>query len=178
VTASPHRSEPWLTVFNAESEEAAVAELLTVCSSERWARQVAAGRPFSDGQQLQKAAEHVWLALDTWDWLEALEGHPRIGDRGGSSEQHSRQEQASVAKSPIEVLEALRDANRRYEDRFGHVFLISAAGRNAEDILAELNRRLVSAPEAELREAAEQHRWITRLRLQRLLTGSTSVAGR
>ena len=59
--------------------------------------------------------------------------------------------------------------NRRYEERFGHIFLISAAGRRPEEILGELTRRLDNSPEEELRVAAEEHRRITRLRLERML---------
>jgi 2-oxo-4-hydroxy-4-carboxy--5-ureidoimidazoline (OHCU) decarboxylase len=58
--------------------------------------------------------------------------------------------------------------DRRYEDRFGHVFLIAAAGRSPEEILGELNRRLGNTPEEEVRATAEEHRRITRLRLERM----------
>ena len=59
--------------------------------------------------------------------------------------------------------------NREYDDRFGHIFLISAANRNAEEILANLRSRLDNDPDTEVKVAAEQHRRITRLRLERLL---------
>jgi 2-oxo-4-hydroxy-4-carboxy--5-ureidoimidazoline (OHCU) decarboxylase len=49
------------------------------------------------------------------------------------------------------------------------VFLISAAGRSAEEILAALTDRLGNDPDTELRVAAEEHRRITRLRIERLL---------
>ena len=45
----------------------------------------------------------------------------------------------------------------------------SAAGRSAEEIPAELTRRLGTTPEEEVRAAAEEHRRITRLRLERML---------
>ena len=49
------------------------------------------------------------------------------------------------------------------------MFLISAAGRDAAEILAALQDRLGNDPATELREAAEEHRRITRLRIERLL---------
>jgi len=68
-----------------------------------------------------------------------------------------------------DVRERLARGNADYEARFGHVFLISAAGRDAPEILAALDRRLGNDPETELRVAAGEHRRITRLRLARLV---------
>ena len=68
-----------------------------------------------------------------------------------------------------DVRAAIAAGNRGYEDRFGHVFLISAAGRTPAEILAELERRLHNPPDVELRVAAEEHRRITRMRLAGLL---------
>jgi 2-oxo-4-hydroxy-4-carboxy-5-ureidoimidazoline decarboxylase len=56
-----------------------------------------------------------------------------------------------------------------YEQRFGRIFIICATGRSAEDILADLERRLKNDEEAELVEAVEQQRQITRLRLRKWL---------
>jgi OHCU decarboxylase len=67
------------------------------------------------------------------------------------------------------VRERLARGNAAYEARFGHVFLISAAGRDAAEILAALTERLGNDPDTELRVAATEHRRITRLRLERLL---------
>jgi 2-oxo-4-hydroxy-4-carboxy-5-ureidoimidazoline decarboxylase len=66
-------------------------------------------------------------------------------------------------------MDALADENRRYEARFGHVFLISASGRTAGEILAELQRRMSNDPATEIEVAAAEHRKITRLRLERML---------
>ena len=151
--------------FNGLPEEAAVAELLAVCHSRRWAERVAAGRPYPDLEALQAVADQVWMALDPADWLEAFKAHPRIGESGGRSEDWSRQEQAGVGGA-AEVRERLAAGNAEYERRFGHVFLISAAGRDAAEILDALQVRLGNDPGTELRVAAGEHRRITRLRLE------------
>jgi hypothetical protein len=96
------------------SLEEAAGELLTVCSSRRWAERVAAGRPYADVAALQRAADEVWTA------------------RG----------------------------NAEYEARLGHLFLVSAAGRDPAEILAALERRLGNDPDTELRVAADEHRRI------------------
>ena len=155
--------------FNGLPEEAAVAELLGVCHSGRWAERVAAGRPYPDLEALQAAADQVWLALNPADWLEAFEAHPRIGESGGRSKARSRQEQAGVGGAGAEVRERLAAGNAEYERRFGHVFLISAAGRDAAEVLDALQARLGNDPGTELQVAAGEHRRITRLRLEKLV---------
>jgi OHCU decarboxylase len=155
--------------LNGLPEEAAVAELLAVCHSRRWAERVAAGRPYPDLEALQAAADQVWMVLGPADWLEAFKAHPRIGESGGRSEDWSRQEQAGVGGAGGEVRERLAAGNAEYERRFGHVFLISAAGRDAGELLAALQDRLGNDPETELRVAAGEHRRITRLRLEKLV---------
>jgi OHCU decarboxylase len=153
--------------FNELPEDKAVSELLAVCHSRRWAEAVAAGRPYADVAALQQAADEVWTGLTPDDWLEALEAHPRIGESGGSSADWSRQEQAGVGGADVQ--ERLAVGNAEYEARFGHVFLISAAGRSAEEILAALTERLGNDPGTELAVAAGEHRRITRLRIERLI---------
>jgi OHCU decarboxylase len=155
--------------FNRLPDEEAAAELLAVCHSRRWAKQVAAGRPYPDLAALQQAADEVWLHLSPEDWREAFAAHPRIGEGGGASADWSRQEQAGVGAAGRDVRERLAAGNAEYEARFGYVFLISAAGRDATEILAALTERLGNDPASELRVAAEEHRRITRLRLEKLM---------
>jgi allantoicase len=81
----------------------------------------------------------------------------------------SNAEQAGVGGADPGVLAALAEGNLAYERRFGHVFLISASGRGADELLAALHRRLDNDPEAELGVAAAEQRTITRLRLGKLL---------
>ena len=155
--------------FNRLSDEEAAGELLAVCHSRRWAKEVAAGRPYPDVAALQRAADDVWLGLSPEDWREAFEAHPRIGEAGGASAGWSRQEQAGVGGAGQDTQAAIARGNAAYEARFGHVFLISAAGRDADEILAALTERLGNDPATELRVAATEHRRITRLRLEKLM---------
>jgi OHCU decarboxylase len=155
--------------LNALDRAAAVDQLLMVCHSGRWAGAVADGRPFADVGSAQALADATWQALGPDDWREALDGHPRIGEQGGSSQEFSRQEQAGMANVDEQVKTDIARGNQVYEQRFGHVFLISAAGRTPTEILENLHSRLNNDPATELGVAAEQHRRITRLRLQQLL---------
>lgn len=160
--------------LNALTEAGARAELLNCCGSSRWAAAMLAARPFASDAELFDAAERSWWAFDRVDWLEAFAAHPRIGDGVAAGPGHSatrewsRQEQARAATAPPEVRAALAAGNVEYERRFGHVFLICATGRSADEILVELRRRLENDPGREIREAAGEQAKITRLRLARL----------
>jgi len=157
--------------FNAEPEDRA-AEALRACNAApRFVAEVLAGRPYADADALVGAAERVARALP-WDQVAtALAAHPRIGDRveGSSAEaRSSRREQSAMADADADVRTALLEGNRAYEERFGHVFLIRAAGRSPQEMLAELRRRLANDEDAERAEVTEQLAQITALRVKGL----------
>ena len=162
-----------LETFNAADEDTARALLLRCAAVPRWAAEVAAARPFPDVAAVLAAAR---TAARPWTDAEvdaALARHPRIGERppgGGAEAAHSRREQAGVDAGDADLAARLRAGNRAYEDRFGHVFLIRAAGRSAEEILAALDERLGNDPVTERRVVAEQLREIAVLRLEGELT--------
>jgi len=152
--------------------EAEARERLTACLDvSRWVDTVLAGRPYGDRDALFAVATNAAELTD--EELEAaLARHPRIGERAGAGHdaEHSEREQAGVDHSDAELARRLAEGNRAYEERFDRVFLIRAAGRDAAEILAELERRLGNDDETEQREVAEQLAQITRLRVERLLT--------
>jgi OHCU decarboxylase len=163
------RMMEWLGRLNGLPPAQAEAVLLGCCASRAWAREMAARRPYHDPQALYAAADEVWEKLGPEDWLEAFAAHPRIGEREGAmADPQAGREQAGVATASAATLDELAAGNRAYEARFGHVFLISASGRSAEEMLAALRRRLGNDPDTELRVAAAEQRKITRLRLERL----------
>jgi 2-oxo-4-hydroxy-4-carboxy-5-ureidoimidazoline decarboxylase len=63
----------------------------------------------------------------------------------------------------------LAAGNALYEERYGFTYIVCATGKSAEEMLSILNRRLAGSRDAELREAAEQQRQITQIRLGKWL---------
>jgi OHCU decarboxylase len=157
--------------FNSLPDEQAILELFGCFADRGWAARVAAGRPYRDLAALWAAAEGAWLDVAPSAWLDAFKAHPRIGEGGGHSPRTSEREQRLVNQASHKTLAALSEENRRYEARFGHVFLIAASGRTAGEVLAAMRRRIGNDPATELEVAAAEHRKITRIRLQRLLGG-------
>jgi len=158
----------------------AAKEILPCCGSRAWARAMVSRRPITAEAMLLSAADETWRALSHDDWMEAFRSHPRIGEsrpegQNTTSEMDSRsglwsaREQSGVAQSADSVREALAEANRAYESRFGRTFIVCASGKEAREILKILRRRLQNDASTELQEAAEEQRQITQIRLKRWL---------
>ena len=130
-------------------------QLYACLASRNWASAVAAGADPDEAMD----------RLTDEEWLNAMKSHPRIGERGDAD---SSMEQSRAMEAPAGTLTELAAENRRYEDRFGHVFLIFASGRTADEILAELRRRMKNEPASELGEAKRELRKIAHLRLEKL----------
>jgi 2-oxo-4-hydroxy-4-carboxy-5-ureidoimidazoline decarboxylase len=161
-----------LAWFNELPAADAERELRACNAAPRFAREVAAARPYPDAAAAAAAAAAVAASLGWTEVGEALAAHPRIGERaaGDSAEASaSRREQAAVDTAADGVKAELAAGNRAYEERFGHVFLIRAAGRTPAEMLAELHRRLGQNPAAERVEVTRQLAEITRLRVARLV---------
>jgi 2-oxo-4-hydroxy-4-carboxy-5-ureidoimidazoline decarboxylase len=152
-----------LASFNTAATEDAVAVMLSCCASLRFAAAVAAGRPYSSIAAVENAVAAAFEALDWADVLEAMAGHPRIGVRVSGQ---SAAEQSGVADASRAALLA---GNLEYEERFGHVFLICAAGLSGEQMLAALRERLSNDPCTERAVATAELRKITVLRARKAL---------
>jgi 2-oxo-4-hydroxy-4-carboxy-5-ureidoimidazoline decarboxylase len=154
--------------FNALPEAEATRRLLICLNVPRWAAEVARGRRYADFAALAAQAESSAAQLSDDELSSALDGHPRIGERAGAGHaaEFSAREQARVNRNDADVLAALAEGNREYEQRFGRVFLIRAACRNSSEILAELRRRLANDDETERAETVAALREIALLRLK------------
>jgi len=166
-----------LAHWNRLSVEEAAREILPCCGSTSWARLLAMRRPINDDVTLLAACDEAWWSLETSDWMEAFSKHPRIGEREAprvaspQSVKWSAQEQKNVAEAGESVQLALAAGNREYEQRFGRVFIVCANGKSAAEILENLRGRLRNDHSTELREAAEEQRKITHIRLKKWLLG-------
>lgn len=161
--------------LNEVSEVDAAAELLKCCGSQTWSAAMTNARPFASIEDLLTRADDIWWSLSEDDWLEAFRAHPKIGEKKAATAQSvqarnwSAQEQAGVAQASLEVINQLAERNREYEDRFGFIFIVCATGKSSEEMLSIINARIGNDPATEIRNAAEEQRKITRLRLEKLI---------
>ena len=173
---TPAADQAALDRLNALSPDEAVATFAQCCAASEWAKAMAVQRPYRHPEALFETADRVWNDLGPDAWRDAFQGHPRIGEKksaAGQTETEARwsaQEQAVAQQDDGGISAELAAAQRAYEARYGHIFLICATGLSAPEILAALRLRMRNDPEAELRVAAEEQRKITRLRLEKLLS--------
>lgn len=139
----------------------------------RWVDEVASGGPYASLDDLLDAAGLAATPLSAEEVDQALADHPRIGERHGgpgASSSFSAAEQADSASDDADLAAQLAEGNRAYEERFGRIFLIRAAGRSRREILVELQRRLLLPPEDEVKVVASELRDIALRRVRQMFS--------
>lgn len=148
-------------------------ELSKCCGSRAWVDKMLPFFPADDLVELLEDAEEQWWKCSEQDWKEAFAQHPKIGDREVLRQKFAsgmeKKEQAGMDQASQAMLDSFADANRRYEEKFGYIFIVCATGRSAGEMLGDLQTRLQNSPEVEIEIAADEQNKITKLRLENLL---------
>lgn len=158
--------------FNAAGPAEAAAALRPCLDIGRWIDEIVQARPFGSAASLLEAASRAAEPFTAEELEAALAHHPRIGERaaGNSAEaRFSQSEQAALGGADPDIAAAIAAGNRSYEEKFGQVFLIRAAGRSRAEILSALHARLSHTPEEEHTIVGQQLREIAVLRLEGLI---------
>lgn len=167
-----------IKTLNALSKEEAYVHLEKCCVSSNWIDQFIAERPFSSSDDLIQKAALVWYQnCSEEDFMEAFTGHPKIGDVDSLKEKFlatkewAGNEQSKVADASLETISALAMANSEYEEKFGYLFIVSASGKSADEMLKIVSARLRHDEDDEMRIAMNEQHKITVIRLQKLIKG-------
>ena len=161
--------------LNTLSKQQLIQELTKCCGSSAWVNKMLPFFPADDLVELLEDAEELWFKCSEEDWKEAFAQHPKIGDveslqkKFASTAQWASGEQSGVNNASQQTLEALAEDNKKYEDKFGYIFIVCATGKSAEEMLGILNERLLNDPKDEIEIAADEQNTITKLRLEKLL---------
>ena len=129
-----------------------------------------AGRPYDTVGEVEAAMVAASAAISDEELEQALARHPRIGERADADRHdaaHSTREQSGVDRDDADLARRLAEGNRAYEDRFGRVFIVRAAGRSGTEILEHLQRRLDNSDELERAATIDQLTQIAVLRIRR-----------
>jgi 2-oxo-4-hydroxy-4-carboxy-5-ureidoimidazoline decarboxylase len=141
----PARLDPGIEQFNALPAEDSRAALHACCAAPQWIEDVVRGRPYPSRDALTMRSRQALAELDWKGIRQALEAHPRIGQRLASTSREavwSATEQSGVDAADARTRAALDEANRAYERRFGHAFLIFATGKTDVELLAAARERV------------------------------------
>ena len=162
-----------LAGFNTAEPEQIRGILAAVLDISSYIDAMTNGRPYADLDALSAASR---AAADRITWPEvagALDRHPRIGQKPAPAASSSGVEAAwsSAEQSGVrsEQLDDFAIGNAAYEKRFGHIFLICAAGLSGDQMLAALTARLQHTAEQERPVVIGELRRIAALRLAKAI---------
>ena len=154
-----------LSQLNSMSDRGLVAILTELFGSPQLADYVASTRPYSSLEALLETADEGLAALPDSVFLSAVNAHPPIGGRVAAGSLSEAEQSASAGGTEEGSIRAL---NPEYHRRFGHVFLIKAAGLSSAEILAAMKQRLEHSAEEEKQITRGELAKINRLRLTQL----------
>ena len=165
-----------LSQLNELSENDCFSKLEQCCVSKTWVSKMVESRPFDSEEALVKKAASIWYNdCSSADFKEAFSGHPKIGNVESLKEKYAHtadwagNEQAKVAEADIDIIKSLASANQHYESKFGFIFIVSASGKSADEMLAIVNTRLQHEIEDEIYVAMNEQHKITVIRLAKLI---------
>lgn len=151
----------------------AAAALRTCADVTSWVERLLERRPYDDVEDLYATAIEAAAEWTDAEVEHALRDHPRIGERpaaDSATRELSSGEQAGMATAGADLQERMRAGNAAYEERFGRIYLVRAAGRSGEELLELLELRLRNGAEDELLETKRQLAEIAVLRLRNLVS--------
>ena len=164
-----------IPALNNTNDRLARQHLLQCCTSDAWVNRMLESRPFSDARAIFDGANRHWKNLTEEDYLQAFEGHPKIGNvdslraKYANTKELAAGEQTQVTTASEHVLQQLAQGNTDYENKFGFIFIVCATGKSAQEMLELLLERVKNDRATELVNAAEEQRKIFQLRLQKLI---------
>ncbi|WP_130796622.1 2-oxo-4-hydroxy-4-carboxy-5-ureidoimidazoline decarboxylase [Streptomyces otsuchiensis] len=169
------QAPPGLRRLNGEDRERARAALLTVCASHAWADTLLDARPHPGLDALLALSDSATARLDRRELAAAIAAHPPIG-RPRPGDPDSAREQAGMAGADDALRAEMLELNLRYQERFGHVFLICATGLTGPRMRDALLSRLDNPDEAERAVVRTELAKINRIRLTRLADAAPADA--
>ncbi len=162
--------------FDHLDEEKKQELLFKCCGSSSWVNKMLPVFPVEDLVDLLESAEEKWNECSEEDWKEAFEHHPKIGDinslkeKFASTKEWASTEQGGLNNASENIINELLRVNKKYEERFGFIFIVCATGKSAEEMLLVLNSRFNNPADKEIKIASAEQLKITNLRLEKLFT--------
>ncbi len=171
-----------LNEFNQLSAKDATIALQKCCVSNNWVTSMVDKMPFDSVDALINTAAAVWYnECNENDWKEAFTGHPKIGDVNSLKEKFANtkdwagNEQAKVSEATDEIIQELAIANSLYQEKYRYIFIVSASGKSANEMLSILKTRLHHDKDDELHVAMNEQHKITVIRLAKLIDEISSI---
>ena len=171
-----------IIVLNALQPQAAHLAFMQCCTANTWVSRMVTAMPYNSLAALSAQADLSWKNLTEADYLQAFEGHPKIGDVSSlrekyrSTEKIAAGEQSGVNTATEQALSELKQLNDDYQEKFGFIFIVCATGKTATQMLDILVKRYANNRVEELINAAEEQRKIFQLRIEKMIAETATTA--
>jgi 2-oxo-4-hydroxy-4-carboxy-5-ureidoimidazoline decarboxylase len=156
-----------LSELNALPYEEAERLFFGICGSKTWAHELTKRRPFPMLEHLFETAADVWFSLPPSERIEAFGQLETATSFSGTTPIAGN----GIDKSRREVSnddEFVR-ASRLYRNKFGFIFVVCGEGKTAAEVTAICKARFGNSPATELQIAAEEHKKLIEIRLNKVL---------
>jgi 2-oxo-4-hydroxy-4-carboxy-5-ureidoimidazoline decarboxylase len=177
--ASPvQAAEPNMAAINAMDRPAFVEKFGGIFEKSPWvAEQAWDKKPFASVDDIHAAMVAVVKCAPLPGQLKLLQNHPDLAGKeaqAGAMTASSVSEQASAGLNALSKAEMTRisDFNAAYKEKFGFPFIIAVRMHTKEGIFFDFSRRLQNDTQTEYLNDLQNVYAITRLRLDKLLSGS------
>ncbi|TNF24744.1 MAG: 2-oxo-4-hydroxy-4-carboxy-5-ureidoimidazoline decarboxylase [Deltaproteobacteria bacterium] len=160
--------------INHMNESDAHELFMNCCTAVKWVNAMVESRPFSNFEEMIKVSNQHFSNLEESDWLEAFDGHPKIGDVNSLKEKYKSTkklasgEQSGMSEADEKVIYEMADLNQSYQEKNGFIFIVCATGKSASEMLEIIKSRIDNDRGTELKIASEEQMKITKIRLEKL----------
>jgi 2-oxo-4-hydroxy-4-carboxy-5-ureidoimidazoline decarboxylase len=163
TTQTPIPATVTLDGFNRAPAEELVDRVAGLFAGRTLAAALVDVRPFATVDALCDAASTLFHEQDDAEILASVNAHPPIGGTVAAGSMSAAEQSAATHAGE---LQAIRDLQPVYRDRFGWNYLVRAAGRDSRQILDDLVERLGHGPDEEWPVVLDNLDAINRLRLR------------
>jgi 2-oxo-4-hydroxy-4-carboxy-5-ureidoimidazoline decarboxylase len=176
MTSTPDSTPPSAAALSAFSQSDFTDYLGAVYEHSPWVAQRAwLARPFHNRAALAQAMSDALMQSSAAEQLALIRAHPELTGKAGvrtdlTADSSREQRGAGLDQCTPEEYARLRELNARYRERCGFPFILAVAGRNRQQIIANLAQRVENDVEAEFRDALAQIVSIAGFRLQQLVS--------
>ncbi|HEU5176634.1 MAG TPA: 2-oxo-4-hydroxy-4-carboxy-5-ureidoimidazoline decarboxylase [Burkholderiales bacterium] len=130
-------------------------------------------RPFASADELHRAMMRAVEQASPEEKLALVRAHPELaGGENLTLDSSSEQARLGFDRLSRQELDAMRNLNRRYREKFGFPCIVALRlHANRQSVMREMERRLGNNADTELANALEQIAHITRGRLEKIFDG-------
>lgn len=127
-------------------------------------------KPFNNIDDLMTKCSSSWYQLDREAQIAVFMKHPKIGDiETMKKTRYSNREQRGIYAASDEMLSRFIELNHLYQQKFGYIYMVFAAGKSAQQMFDILQQRLGNSADDEFSIASTEKNHINLARLRQFV---------